>query len=213
MDLVDRLPRFARLEFLGKYQAQGRLFAAGLLAGLLLFLAWWAFQPPLGVRVGARATATGAQTSEQAIGDGGGVLDGITGAPEPGHGDAAASVDDADAGGDDTATTEGSAPGLDADGNPLPVDGDADAAFADDQGAPPPGAAQADAQADAQAGSPPPPGDAVTLVPFYVEVERGPGVSEVLRIDALSPDQALGILRDYRGNPRVLRGPSTQPLD
>ena len=50
------------------------------------------------------------------------------------------------------------------------------------------------------------------LQTWYVEVARGPGVSEILEIDAPGPEQALDVLRDFRGNPRVLRGPSPQPL-
>lgn len=206
MDFVDRLPRFARLEFLGKYQGPGRLVAVGFVAGLLLFLGWWVFQPSLGARAGANASAAGSQSTEQAIGDGSGVLDGITGAPEPGR-TAAISTADTDAMGADPAIMDGAPPELDADGNPMVVDGapaPGDGASVDgsaiDDGAPP-------------IDSPAPPADGVTLVPFYVEVERGPGVSEILRIDAISPDQALGILRDYRGNPHVLRGPSAQPLE
>ncbi len=206
MDLVDRLPRFARLGFLGKYQGPGRLVAAGFIAGLLLFLGWWAFQPSLGAGSGANATVAAGQAADQAIGDGGGVLDGITGAPTPGR-TADISTADADATGADPAVMDADAPALDADGNPVAADApvpDADSAAGDSGGG-------ADT---AQAGdAPAPPADAAALVSYYVEVERSPGVSEILRIDADSPDQALGIVRDYRGNPHVLRGPSTQPLD
>jgi hypothetical protein len=205
MDLVERLPRFARLEFLGKYQAPGRLVAAGFVAGFVLFLGWWAFQPPLGVRAGTAAAAASGQSADPAIGDGSGVLDGITGAPEPGRDSADISIGDADALGTDPDLVAGETPALDADGNPIAPDSVATDGFAGDPGVSAEGAPPSDAQA--------PPADAVTLVPYYVEVERGPGVSEVLRIDAVSPEQALGILRDYRGNPHVLRGPSTQPLD
>lgn len=205
MDIVDRLPRFARLEFLGKYQAPGRLVAAGFVAGFVLFLGWWLFQPPLVARAGAGVAAAGAQAGEQAIGDGSGVLDGITGAPEPGRSAPAMSSSDVDALGADPQLTDTQAPALDADGNPVAPD---DAA-SDGQGG---DVAAVDATAP-PGDAPAPPADDATLQPFYVEVERGPGVSEVLRIDAVSPDQALGILRDYRGNPRVLRGPTTQPLD
>ena len=206
VDLVDRLPRFARLEFLGKYQAPGRLMAAGFVVGLLLFLGWWAFQPSLGVRSGANASAAAGQSAEQGIGDGSGVLDGITGAPAPGR-TAQTSIGEPGAMGAEPATMEGDAPALDADGNPIAADGPVPVGDGASNGA-------SDGLYAAQPGDAPvPPADAVTLMPFYVEVERGPGVSEVLRIDAMSPEQALGIVRDYRGNPHVLRGPSAQPLD
>lgn len=206
-DLVDRLPRLARLEFLGKYQAPGRLLAAGFAAGLLLFLGWWSFQPSLSARAGTSASAPGGQSAERAIGDGGGVLDGITGAPAPGPGGISNAAAEASSTGADPAIIDGAPPALDADGNPI---------VADDT-VPGGDGANIDANAAgdvAQAGdSSAPTADPVTLVPFYVEVERSPGVSEVLRIDAVSPEQALGILRDYRGNPHLLRGPSAQPLD
>jgi hypothetical protein len=80
-----------------------------------------------------------------------------------------------------------------------------------------------DAEADADAVAPPGPGEDdgamvapaapdAALHPFYIEVERGPGVNEIIRIDATSPEQALAILRDH-GDPQVVRGPSLQPLD
>jgi hypothetical protein len=209
MAFADRLPPFARLEFLGKYQAEGRLVAAGFLAGFLLFLAWWAFQPRLGARPGVGATAAADAAAQPAIGDRNGVLDGITGAPAPGRGDAG----DVAMGGDALA--------------------DADAEAGQDMLAPDEAAAQElqDGQlateegGDGDAIAPPAPGEEAGAIPmpvspetatlqrFYLEVERGPGVNEIIRIDATSPEQALAILRDYRGDPPVVRGPSLQPLD
>ncbi len=205
MALIDRLPRFARLQFLGKYQEPGRFMAAGMAAGLLLFLAWWVFQPSLGAHAGVDATAGNGQTAEPTIGDGSGVLDGITGAPEPGRGVAEiAPGDEAGLGVDNGSASASVDPDPSADAN------DGSLAGADTQD---PGSMDANASPpDAQGGVLPPTGR-VTLVPFYVEVDRGQGVSEVLRIDAVSPEQALAILRDYRGDPRVLRGPSTQPFN
>ena len=197
MTYVDRLPRFVRLEFLGKYQEPGRMIALGMVAGLLLFLGWWAFQPPLGIKAGADPDGVPGEGATAAVGDGDGVLDDITGAPRPGS----AAVDPA------LATEAGEPTDLDA----LPEDGaieelPPDGFAPDDPGAPvDEGMVLADAM-------PMPPGDGVALEAFYLEVERGPGVSEMLRIDATSPEQALQILRDYRGDPRVLNGPSRQPL-
>ncbi len=203
MALIDRLPRFARLQFLGKYQEPGRFVVAGMVVGLLLFLAWWAFQPSLGAHAGIDATAGDGLSAEPAIGDGSGVLDGITGAPEPGR--SVAEIGPGDATGD--GVDDGSA-GVDPDASPEATDGSLaspDAHYSSPMEA---NAGPSDAQGSAM-----PPAARVTLVPFYVEVDRGQGVSEVLRIDAVSPEQALAILRDYRGDPPVLRGPSTQPLD
>lgn len=150
---------------------------------------------------GASAVAAGTTTTAPAIGGANGVLDGITGAPEPGRGELQDAAPDAQAAADaetpdnsDMLAPDDAIPGATADADAVapPAPGDAGAADA----MPVPGGP-----------------DAASVHPFYVEVERGPGVSEVLRIDATSPEQVLVILRDYRGDPRVLRGPSPQPLD
>ena len=201
MAFVDHLPQFARLEFLGKHQARGRLVVAGFLAGFALFLMWWAFQPPVGVRTGVGAAATGESSTQPSIGGTHGVLDGITGAPEPMRGElreepadeegASTSFDDVDVPEDD-----GVAPPEDAElAGVLP-----------EEGLPPP------ADAGDVVMSPPPVQDA-PLRPWYVEVEAADGVAEQLRVEATSPEQALRVLRDFRGDPRVLRGPSPQPLE
>jgi hypothetical protein len=196
MITVDRLPRFARLEFLGKYQEPGRMIALGMVAGLLLFLAWWAFQPPLGLKPGVDPEGVGREGATAAVGDGDGVLDDITGAPRPGS--AAASA----------------APSIEAGVTPeedvVPEDELArDAPF---EGESPPDVAMPGEEYMPADAMPMPQDEGVALEAFYLEVERGPGVSEMLRIDATSPEQALQILRDYRGDPRVLNGPSRQPL-
>jgi hypothetical protein len=201
MSFADRLPPFARLEVLGKYQAEGRLVAAGFLAGLVLFLAWWAFQPSLGTRAGATAVAAGATSTTPAIGGGNGVLDGITGAPEPGRGELQDAVPD------ERAAADAETP----DNGDMLAPDDAIPGAAPDADAVAPPAPGDDGAADAMPMPNAP--DAASVHPYYVEVERGPGVSEVLRIDATSPEQVLVILRDYRGDPQVLRGPSPQPLD
>lgn len=192
MPIVDRLPRFARLEFLGKYQEPGRMIALGMVAGLLLFLGWWAFQPPLGVRAGVDPDGVTGEGATAAVGDGDGVLDDITGAPRPGS----AAVDPA-------LTME---PGELAEMDALPEEGVIEEE-APPEAFPPPGDGEVLVEE-----MPMPPGDGTSLVPFYVVVERGPGVTEMLRIDAMSPEQALQIVRDFRGDPRVVNGPSRQPL-
>lgn len=206
MGFADRLPPFARLAFLGKYQAQGQLVAAGFLAGFLLFLGWWAFQPAIGARVGVGATAAADAGATPAIGDRNGVLDGITGAPAPGRGQLQDPVAEDEAIAEGEGDGEGVEPEEGVSPDEVAVPGDEGTGDVADGVAPPP--EQAD-DAMAMPASP----DAVSVHPFYVEVERGPGVSEVLRVDATSPDQVLAILRDYRGDPKVLRGPSAQPLD
>jgi hypothetical protein len=201
MAFVDRLPRFARLEFLGKHQARGRLVAVGFLAGFALFLLWWAFQPAVGVRPGVDAATAGAAATQPAIGGTHGVLDDITGAPGPMRGEvreeppedegASTSFEDVDVPEDEVA----------------PPDDATLAGTMPEEGMPPP-----DETGDVAMPMPAAP-EAPALRPWYVEVEAADGVAEQLRVEATSAEQAMAILRDYRGDPRVLRGPSPQPLD
>ena len=72
----------------------------------------------------------------------------------------------------------------------------------------PPGAAPPEAQAGEMA--PNAPGE--YLRAWFVEVELAPGEVQMLQLNAESPEHALAILREFRGNPRVLRGPSPEPL-
>jgi hypothetical protein len=203
MAFVDRLPRFARLEFLGKHQARGRLVAVGFLAGFALFLLWWAFQPPVGVRPGIDAATAGTASTQPAIGGTRGVLDGITGAPGPMRGELREEAPEDE--GASTSFEDVAVP--DDEAGIAPPD---DAALADampEEGVPPP------AETGDVAMPMPAAPDAPALRPWYVEVEAADGVAEQLRVDATSAEQALAILRDYRGDPRVLRGPSPQPLE
>lgn len=196
MITVDRLPRFARLEFLGKYQEPGRMIALGMVAGLLLFLGWWAFQPPLGLKPGVDPEDVGREGASAAVGDGDGVLDDITGAPRPGRVSASATP----------SIEAGVMPGEDV----VPEDElSRDAPF---EGESPPDVAMPGEEYMPSDAMPMPQEEGVALEAFYLEVESGPGVSEMLRIDATSPEQALQILREFRGDPRVLNGPSRQPL-
>jgi hypothetical protein len=78
-------------------------------------------------------------------------------------------------------------------------------------GPPPPDAAQDAPPPDEAPSAPNAPGDA-SLRTWFVEVEVAPGVVQMLQLNAESPEHALAILRDFRGNPRVLRGPSPEPL-
>jgi hypothetical protein len=202
MAYVDRLPQFARLEFLGKHQARGRLVAAGFLAGFVLFLMWWAFQPPVGVRAGVGAAATGNSATQPSIGGTHGVLDGITGAPGPMRGEPR----------DEPADDEGTSTSFD--DVDVPEDGEGiappdDAVLAGvppEEGLPPPADTGDVAMPTEMQDAPP-------LRPWYVEVEAADGVVEQLRVESTSPEQALRVLRDFRGDPRVLRGPSPQPLE
>jgi hypothetical protein len=176
------------LSFPVKYREYALLFAGGLLAGLLLFLIWLSLQPARKVEAPAdAATAAGAVRGPVRQPDG--VLGDIAGDFEPG----ARSVVD----------------------SPTQDEADADAPV-DDGAAEPADATEApltDEQAIAGALLSPEGGEGrPVLQTWYVEVARGPGVSEILEIAAPSSEQALVVLRDFRGNPRVLRGPSPQPF-
>lgn len=173
---------------LEQYREPGILFGGGLLAGLLLFALWYAFQPsaktpPPVAAVGAPAdTSKPGRKGESVLGD-------I--APGP----ARPTVDLEQAQADAGLETE-SSPGDEAE---LGAQDDADAPVLSDEEAIAGGLLSDD-------------GDAAPLRTWYVEVMRGPGVSEILEIEATSPEHALSILRDFRGDPRVVRGPSDQPI-
>jgi hypothetical protein len=175
----------------------------GFLSGFALFLLWWAFQPPVGVRAGVDAASPGEAATQPAIGSTHGVLDGITGAPGPMRGELR----------DESTDEEGASTsfeGVDVpedDAGVAPPDDAALAGVPPDEGVPPP------ADAGDAALPVPPPVDALPLRPWYVEVEAADGVAEQLRVEATTPERALQVLRDYRGDPRVLRGPSPQPLE
>jgi hypothetical protein len=199
------------------------LLGAGFVLGLLVFCAWLWSQPDHH-RGPVRARGNGEIVAGTGEVGAGGVLGGITGASgrsgnfitsgdaessffegedagEESAPDAEASLEDAYAAGEDDAAADSMAVG-------------------EDVGAPPPmeeGAALTDGLLDAaprpaQLADPDagPPG--APLLPYYVEVEVAPGQVQQLQLNAESPEHALAILRDFRGDPRVLRGPSTTPL-
>jgi len=198
------------------------LLGAGFIAGLLLFCAWLWTQPDHDRRA-VRARGNGEIVSGTGEAGAGGVLSGITG--ESGRGVGMIASDD----------RESSFFEQEGEGEESPLDADASvedayAAGEDDAadrmavgenvGAPPAmeeGAALTDSLLD-QAPAPAPfaepdagpPG--APLLPYYVEVEVAPGQVQQLQLNAESPEHALAILRDFRGDPRVLRGPSTTPL-
>lgn len=176
------------LDVLGKHRDTALLFGGGVLAGLLLFLVWLSLQPSRKPQAPADA-ATAAVQANGPTRKPDGVLGDIAGDFQPG----ARSVVDLPTQDEppEEATVE-------------PGEGDAP----DAADAPP-----TDEQAIAGALLSPEGGEGTpALQTWYVEVARGPGVSEILEIAAPSADQALVVLRDFRGNPRVLRGPSPQPF-
>jgi hypothetical protein len=179
------------LSIFGKYREHAILFGSGLLGGLLLFLVWFAFQPSLDKDAPAADAAAGAEAGKPTANKDG-VLDDIAGDFQPGDSRAVVELDTApDSEIPNANGSLGAADDVDPDVVTPPTD---EEAIAGGLLGPEDGAAQPKMQI------------------WYVEVARGPGVTEVLEIEAPTPEQALGVIRDFRGNPRVLRGPSNQPL-
>ncbi len=182
---------YAHTHSLGRLREPFVFIGAGILAGLFIFMVWFARQPSLS-DAGPVLPAAAAQGAGKAVAAHEGVLGDITGEPDAEQ--SAAQVQE----------------------SPAPVIAE-DPPIAEDADAPPAGTGDDAAMSDSDVINPaaddvdtPPPADLQT---YFIEVERGPGVSEILQVNAKSPEHALTIVRDYRGNPRVLRGPSLQPLD
>ena len=177
------------LQTLQKHREAWILFGSGLLAGLLFFLAWWAMQPS--AQTPDPSATPAAMAASGKLGQGAdGVLGDITGDLQPGPA--------RDVVGPDVSLEEiDSISQSPAQGDDALQDGEA------------PPMTDGEAIAGGLLGSdePPPP-----LQTYYVEVMRGPDASEILELEASSPEHALKILKDFRGNPRVMRGPSAQPL-
>lgn len=179
------------LALFGKYRDYVVMFGGGLLGGLLVFLVWFAFQPSLDKDAPAVEPAAGVEAGKLAKSKDG-VLDDIAGGFQPGDSRAVIDLDTApDEAAPAASGSTAAANGVDPDVVTPPTD---EQAIAGGLLGPEDGAT------------------APRMQTWYVEVARGPGVTEVLEIEAPTPEQALGVIRDFRGNPRVLRGPSNQPL-
>ena len=209
---------------LRRYDSPRFFLGAGFVAGLLLFCVWLWTLPDHDRRT-LRARGNGAVVAGAVEPGASGVLSGITGESARG-GNFITSEGDGDSAFFSEASDEES--GLDAQASledayaagENDLDGDS-MAVGEDVGAPPPmeeGAALTDRLLDtpptavapeayAEAG---PPG--APLLTYFVEVEIAPGQVQMLQLNAESPEHARAILRDFRGDPRVLRGPSTEPL-
>ena len=213
------------IEKLRRYNGPGVFLGAGFLLGLLVFAIWLHGRPDDGKHA-LRARGNGVVGMEAPDGGNGGVLDDITGELRAGSAGALQRNDDfftseadEESEGEEGATEEGAlandprfdstyvqdadamAVGEDVGETPTP-----EGALTDSLLGPPPGAPDA-APSDM---APSAPGDA--LRPWFVEVEVAPGQVQMLQLNAESPEHAMAILRDFRGDPRVLRGPSPEPL-
>jgi hypothetical protein len=211
------------IENLRRFDGPGLFLGGGFVAGLLVFALWLSAQPdhgrrPLHARGNGVVGTTGADAPDR------GVLGDITGELRAG-----ASADASGEGPyfDGEADADREAVGEEGESMLAPDERfdqsyvqDADSmAVGEDVGAPPPDdGALTDSLLDPPAAAAPPVAEApgpeagAPLRPWYVEVEVAPGVVQMLQLNAESPEHALAILRDFRGDPRVLRGPSPQPL-
>jgi len=214
------------IETLRRFDGPAWFLGGGFLAGLLCF-AVWVHGRHDGGRHALQAKGNGVVGMETPDANKG-VLDDITGSPRPGASSAQVNDDlfstgDADAQADGAVVSGTLAPDqnfdqdYDQNADAMAVGPDvgappsAEGALTDSLlGPPPPDAAQAQPQAPPDA-APSAPGDD-NLRTWYVEVEVSPGVAQELQLNAESPEHALAILRDFKGNPRVLRGPSPEPL-
>ena len=214
---------FFNVERLRRYDGPEFFLGVGFVAGLLIFLAWVSTLPD-DDRQRLRARGNGVVGTEAMAEPGRSVLGEITGDAGASAPPAARAREDAFAFGEGGAESEADAEG---EGTLAPdpaFDRDyaqeSDAmAVAEDIGAypqPEPGALT-----DTLLDEPPPYAEAAppatadtgaALRPWFVEIEVAPGQVQMLQLNAESPEHALAILRDFRGDPHVLRGPSAEPL-
>jgi hypothetical protein len=220
---------FFNVERLRRYDGPQYFLAGGFLVGLLIFFAWLSTRPDTG-KHSLHARGNGVVSAEAMAEPGRSVLGDITGgargpapgldsqdeqfssegeveidadaaaqaategalAPDPSFDQAAAQESDAMAVGEDIGS------------RPYPEEGALTDSLLD---APAP---------QAEPGAPPAPPSTAPgggpLRPWFVEVEDANGQVQMLQLNAESPEHAMAILRDFRGNPRVLRGPSPDPL-
>ena len=183
----------------------GAFFGGGVLAGILVFVLWFAFLPShRKAATDAPAGGNPAQ-AQHPIGANGEILSAITGGPELGQpGFIAGSPsqnESTDAGQDGGLLQDGEMPGQ-LEEFPGPPTGEGDA-----------GPVEVPLEAHAEVDGVPVTEAPAELQTWYVEVLRDGNQAEVLQVNAESPEHALEIIRDYRGNPRILRGPTVQPLE
>lgn len=206
----QRLRRFDGPEF---------FLGGGFLAGLLVFLVWLATLPDDGKR-SLRARGAGDATADAIAAPGRGVLSGITGQSRRSGRAATSSGEESGFFGEEAATED----------EPLMSEADIEGDYAseesdsmavgEDVGAPVQ-LEEGAALADSLLGPPAPPVESAApgsapgapLLPYYVEVEVAPGQVQVLQLNAESPEHARAILRDFRGDPHILRGPTLEPLE
>jgi hypothetical protein len=213
---------FFNIDKLRRHDGPALFLGGGFLAGLLVFAVWLSVQPDDGKQV-LRARGNGVVGANGMQTPGGGVLDEITGDLRAGA-PAESPRDESYFFGEGEAETQAEA-GEEVDGELQPDERfdhsyvqDADAmAVGEDVGVTPDEqGALTDSLLDPvpapAVAAGPGPGPGAALSSWYVEVEVAPGQVQMLQLNAESPEHALAILRDFRGDPHVLRGPSPEPL-
>lgn len=180
----------------------GAFFGGGVLAGILVFLVWFAFLPSHRKPASDVSTGGNLAQAQHPLGANGEILSSITGGPELGQPGGAPFQGESAQASDGELLQDGAIPGQF--GEQFPVEASVEGGLA-------PNEVPLEAYAEVDGV---PAVDAVArLQTWYVEVLRDGNQAEVLQVNAESPEHALEIIRDYRGNPRVLRGPSVQPLE
>ena len=219
---VPATTTFFNVHKLRRYDGPGWFLGYGFAAGLLVFLVWLGGRPDHD-RQAVRAQGNGVAGEGALEAPGDGVLGGITGELRAGAASDSGRDDsffysEAESDEEVAPEDEGALAQVE---NPDAYAQDADAmAMGPDVGAvPTPEGALTDSLLDSpDAGPQAAPGEMAPSAPgdylraWFVEVELAPGDVQMLQLNAESPEHALAILREFRGNPRVLRGPSPEPL-
>lgn len=192
-----------QIDGLRNYRGPGLFLGAGVLAGLIVFLVWFASLPSADEQALAVPPPAAVGGLNDPLTLGANSAGGVTGAPTAGQASATLAPEiDSESISGEVATDEFGAPLVTEpaeDPNPQGL-------ISDEQ-------AIANGLLDAApaVGVQPPP--APVLQTYYVEVMPEPGVIESLEVNAESAEHARSIIREFRKNPRIIRGPSTQPLD
>jgi hypothetical protein len=190
---------------LRRFNGPATFVGAGFLLGLLVFLVWLASQPDRGSRSSGTGD-DGVDVTGALVAPGDGVLGGITGESASRSGVAETSDNDFGLPGEGEFVDEAQ---LQADADATASGEDVSASQELSEGA---------ALTDGLLGPATPVGGEAAPAPtprlqsYFVEVETASGQVQLLKLDAESSQHALAILRDFRGDPRVLRGPTTEPL-
>lgn len=191
-----------QIDQLRNYRGPGLFLGAGFLAGLIVFMVWFASLPSTDGQTPAVPPPAAAGGLNDPLTLGANSAGGVTGAPPAGQaGGTLAPEIDAESVPGEIATDEFGAPLVTEPAEEIDQQG----LISDEQ-------AIANGLLD-EAPAVGTPAPSPTLRTYYVEVMPEPGVIESLEVNAESAEHARSMIREFRRNPRIVRGPSTQPLD